>query len=514
MKYFLKKKWWQPGLAVLLFSLVTLDADQRHAFAFWPSTNNQSETELLSKSAHVFNDLAKRTTPAVVSITTLKALPADSAIAEEMEGGLGGVPLPFGNPRRSAPMPGLNSSGNKSIRRVVGLGSGIIIRADGTILTNSHVVDHAERIQVTLADNAEPLGSNDKNKYPAPLVGIDPKTDLAVIKLDQPPRILPTLAFGDSDGLKVGDWAIAVGSPYGLKHTVTFGIISATGRAQMGMLDTEDFIQTDAAINPGSSGGPLLDAAGLVVGVNTAIYSQGGGFSGIGFAVPAKIAHEVSDQLIAQGRVIRGWIGISAQDLDSDLASHFHTSSQVGALVSDVFAIGPAHEAHILPGDVILHFNHQNVASAAQLKSLVGKSQVGSLIPVDVSREGTTQTLSVHVLEAPNPANELPPTQLAGQVGTTHDHSMGLAVEEIPAELNSFLRLPSRTGAIIVSVNPGGPGFDAGLSPGDVILSVDDRPIHGVRDFNKSSAAMKGTVVLYVQHGPADKAYVPVKIEG
>lgn len=507
MKYSPKKKWWQPGIVVLLFSLAILNADERHAFAFWSSTNNQSETELLSKTAHVFNDLAKRATPAVVSITTLKALPADSPLSEEMEGGLGGLPLPFGDPRHSSHFPGLNQPGDKSVRRVVGLGSGIIIRADGTILTNSHVVDHAERIQVNLAD------SEDKNKYTAHLIGIDPKTDLAVIKLDKPPRILPTLAFGDSDGLKVGDWTIAVGSPYGLKHTVTFGIISATGRAQMGMLDTEDFIQTDAAINPGSSGGPLLDAAGQIIGVNTAIYSQGGGFSGIGFAVPSKIAHEVSEQLIAKGRVIRGWIGISAQDLDHDLASHFHTPSEVGALVSDVFEAGPAHAANLHAGDVILRFNHQNVASAAQLKSLVGKSEVGATIPLDVSREGTPETLKVHVLEAPNPDAELAKTQLAGQIGTVHDHSLGLSVEEIPSELNEFLHLPSRTGAIIVAVNPGSPAFDAGLSPGDIVLNVNDKPIRGVRDFNRSTAGFgSGIVVLYVQHGPADKAFVPVKL--
>jgi serine protease Do len=507
MKYFLKKKWWQPAAAVLLFSLVVLNADERHAFAFWPSPNNQSETELLSKTAHVFNDLAKRATPAVVSITTLKVLPADSA--EDIESQMAGTPTPFGgNPRHSSHLPDLNSG--VTSHRVVGLGSGIIIRPDGTILTNSHVVDHAERIQVNLADNGE-----DKNKYTAHLLGIDPKTDLAVIKLDQPPRALPVLAFGDSDGLKVGDWAIAVGSPYGLKHTVTFGIISATGRAQMGILDTEDFIQTDAAINPGSSGGPLLDAAGQIVGVNTAIYSQGGGFSGIGFAVPSKIAREVSEQLITHGRMIRGWIGISAQDLDSDLASHFHTHSQTGALVSDVFEAGPAHLADFKAGDVILRFNNQNVASAAQLKSFVGKAAVGTTISVDVSREGIAKTLSVHILEAPNPNAAFTALQLAGQVGNAHDHSLGLSVEEIPAELHSFLRLQPKTGAIIVAVNPGSPAFDAGLSPGDVILDVNDKPIRGVRDFKKSSEGFgTGTVVLYVQHGPADKAYVPVKIEG
>jgi serine protease Do len=501
MKNFL----WKPACAVLLATLTFTVADHRgaRAFSFGSAAVNPSTSELLTKSAHAFNELAKKATPAVVSITTVKLLSPEAAMAEA---GFGEGPSPFENP--------LDPHGNspkgieKGDQHVVGLGSGIVIRPDGMILTNSHVVDHAERIEVTLSSNDE------KNKFAAHLVGIDPKTDLAVIQMNKGPKNLPTLNFADSDNLKVGDWAIAVGNPYGLKHSVTFGIISATGRAQMGILDTEDFIQTDAAINPGSSGGPLLDTSGQIVGVNTAIFSQGGGFSGIGFAVPSKIAKEVSEQLITHGRMVRGWIGLSAQDMDQDLAKHFKAPSQKGALVSEVVEDGPAGEASFKTGDVVLKYNSQPVDSATQLKSLVGKTKVGSTIPIEIAREGRFQTLSVHVQEQPG-SRKVDRTQMAG-TRATHDPSFGLAVEDIPSELSSFLKIPPRTGAIVISVKPGSPGFDAGLSPGDVVLNINQKDVHGAKDFNQTASKLKSsdTAVFYVQHGPNDKTFVPVKNEG
>jgi serine protease Do len=502
----MKNQFWKAAGAIVFTTFILISADQRgaHAFSFFKSDSTptqQSETALLSKTAHVFNALAKKATPAVVSITTVKLLSPEAAEAAE----IGQLFEPHN--QTSDRLPGTKLQ--IPDQHVVGLGSGIVLKANGIILTNSHVVDHAQKIEVTLADN-----DDDKNKYSAHLLGIDPKTDLAVIQMDKPPAGLSVLKFGDSDALKVGDWAIAVGSPYGLKHTVTFGIISATGRAQMGILDTEDFIQTDAAINPGSSGGPLLDANGNVIGVNTAIYSQGGGFSGIGFAVPSKIAKEVSAQLIDHGRMIRGWIGLAAQDLDSDLAKHFHAPSQKGALVSEVLHGGPASQASLQAGDVVLSYNHQPVDSAERFKSLVGKTTVDSVIPMDISRNGISKTLSIHVLEAPG-APELASQQLAG-VAATHTASLGLGVEEIPNELSDFLHLPERTGAVVVSVVPGGAGFDAGLSPGDIILTVDDKTVHGAKDFKQIASHLKApdTAILYVQHGPSEKTFVPIKFEG
>jgi serine protease Do len=491
----------------VLASSSLLQSQQAFAISF-PHSSPTPDTELLNKASHVFNALAEKATPAVVSITTVKLLSPEQAVAE-------GEGSPAANPFEGPAGPGGPGGAHggakpfeKGEQHVVGLGSGIVLRSDGIILTNSHVVDHAERIQVTLADK------DDKNKYPAHLIGIDPKTDLAVIQLDNGPKNLPTLTFADSDALKVGDWAIAVGSPYGLRHSVTFGIISATGRAQMGILDTEDFIQTDAAINPGSSGGPLLDSNGQIVGVNTAIFSQGGGFSGIGFAVPSKIAKEVSEQLINHGRMIRGWIGLSAQDLDQDLAKHFRAPTQNGALISEVGELGPAREAKFRTGDVVTKYNHQSVASAAQFKSLVGKTKVGSTIPIEISRDGSPQLLSVKIEEQPG-SKTVDKEQLAGQLGR-RDPTLGLAVEDIPAELSEFLKIPPRTGAIVTSVRPGSPGFDAGLTPGDVILNVDQRDVHGAKDFSQATSKMKGTEasVFYVQHGPSDKTFVPIKAGG
>lgn len=456
------------------------------------------DSELLTKAAHAFNDLAKKAIPAVVSITTIKTLSAAESMSEMNKNATGG-PFPFGTPVTPG-SPGAPGA-EPQAQQVVGIGSGIIIRPDGYILTNDHVVDHADRIQVSF---------DDKTKLPAHLVGTDNKTDLAVIQLDNPPKNLSTLSFADSEQIKVGDWAIAVGSPYGLKQSVTFGIVSAKGRQQMGILDIEDFIQTDAAINPGSSGGPLLNTNGDVIGVNTAIFSQGGGFSGIGFAVPAKIAKEISDQLVARGRVLRGWVGLFAQDLTEDLAKHFHSPSQQGALVSEVVSNGPAQKASLKAGDVVLKYNNQTVESASQLKSLVGKTRAGSTIPIEIAREGTVRTVDLPIQEQPG---SKPPKQQAGRVPTLRDPSLGLVVEDIPVELSSYLRLSPHGGAIIVAVRPGSPAFDAGLSPGDVVLDVDKKEVHGAKEFSQVIGHLKAsdTPVLYVQHGPDDKTFVPVK---
>ena len=234
------------------------------------------------------------------------------------------------------------------------------------------MVEDAEKITVIFGE---------KQKSKAHLVGTDPKTDLALLQIDGPKRgDYPVIAFGNSDQIHEGDWAIAIGSPFGLNRSVSFGIISAKGRAQMGILDVEDFIQTDAAINPGSSGGPLLNTQGELVGVNTAIFSEGGGNMGIGFAVPAKIAREISDALITNGHVPRGWVGMMAQDLDADLARYFKAPSAQGALVSQVSPVGPADQASVQGGDVITQFDHQTVDGAATLKSLVGKECDAGLV--------------------------------------------------------------------------------------------------------------------------------------
>jgi serine protease Do len=444
-----------------------------------PQSPNQ---EVLDKASNTFKDISKKATPAVVSISAVKPPEEDGPAG-------GGLPFPFHDP--STPS--------------VGIGSGIIIRPDGTILTNNHVVENALRVTVSL---------DGKNKEEAEVVGTDPKTDLAVVRLKNPRKNMPILAFGDSSRLETGDWAIAVGSPFGLSQSVSFGIISAKGRGHMGILDIEDFIQTDAAINPGSSGGPLLNSRGEVIGVNTAIFSQGGGFMGIGFAVPSSIAKEVSEQIIAHGKVKRGWVGLVAQDLNPGLASFFKAPSQAkGALVADVVPNGPASKARLKQGDVIVRYRNEAVNDAGHLRSLVAKAEAGARIPVEVSRRGRMMTLDIQVSEQPAPPAK-PRTQLAGTVaaegGVT---AAGLAVEDIPSEIADHLKLPSRRGAMVISVSPGSPAFEAGLAPGDVILSVNEKPMTNaveVRRAIRTSDKSKTSTVFYVQRGPSDRVYVPL----
>ena len=278
----------------------------------------------------------------------------------------------------------------------------------------------------------------------------------------------------------------------------------------MGILDIEDFIQTDAAINPGSSGGPLLNTNGEIIGVNTAIFSQGGGFSGIGFAVPSKIAKDVSDQLVARGHVTRGWVGLFAQDLNKDLAKHFHSPSDSGALVSEVVKNGPGLRSFAQSWR--RHFEirqHQRSRPRASSRTWSEKRASAPRIAVEISREGKLEKIDLHVKE--QPGNRLP-RQQAGRV-PVRDPSLGLVVEDIPAELASFLKVSPHNGAIIVTVRPGSPSFDAGLTPGDVVLNIDKKDVHGAKDFTQSLSKLKSSdvPVLYVQHGPDDKTFVPVK---
>lgn len=477
--------------------------------------------EVLNQASHAFNEIARKAIPAVVSITVLKS--EENPLADLMPRHGDGSESGFmaDHARRHPRVPEAARRGHGEIQ-ALGIGSGVFIRPDGYILTNNHVVESSEKITVTL---------DEKHKRSAHIVGIDPKTDLAVIKLDRDPKGFngpyPTLSFGNSDAIQVGDWAVAIGSPFGLNRTVTSGIISAKGRAQMGILDVEDFIQTDAAINPGSSGGPLLNIQGEIIGLNTAIFSEGGGNVGIGFAVPSAIAREVADQIIAKGHVTRGWIGIAAQDLDSELARFFgvpekrraEESSPVGALVSDVAAGGPGFDAHLEPGDVVLRFDHHKIESASQFKSLVGRSPIGRAVEVDLIHAGHRQTRLLTVREAPEPKQvrdlERQRKEMAGQAAIPPPN-YGLSVEDTPSEITDLLNMPLNSGAFIVRVRPGSPAFDAGLRPGDIVLKAENMEIHGARQFRQivKTIHTNEPAVFYVQRGPAERVFVSVKTTG
>ena len=280
--------------------------------------------------------------------------------------------------------------GGRNVPRERGLGSGVIVSPSGVIITNHHVVGEADAIKVLLSD---------KSEFTAELIGTDPKSDLAVLRIDA--TNLPTIPWADSDRLQVGEYVLAIGNPFGLNQTVTMGIVSAVGRARMGIAEYEDFIQTDAAINPGNSGGPLVNARGEVVGINTAIFSRSGGSMGIGFAVPSNMARAIVDQLVATGRVVRGWLGVSIQDLTPDLASQVGAAEAKGVLVSDVLDRSPAERAGLQRGDIIREFDGRAVDDATQLRNAVAGTTIGRRVSIGVIRDGHALTLPVTIGEQP-----------------------------------------------------------------------------------------------------------------
>lgn len=453
------------------------------------SIPNEPKQDILVQASRALHDIAHKATPAVVSITSIKGADrqANAVVAPPS---LGGDDL------------------DPSDQAMMGVGSGVIVRPDGLILTNNHVVQDAERVTVSF---------DEKHKTTAHVVGGDTKTDLAVIKLDKPPRSnLPILSFGDSDQLQVGDWTLAVGSPYGLSQSVTSGIVSAVGRGRLGMLDIEDFIQTDAAINPGNSGGPLLNANGEMVGINTAIFSQSGGFSGIGFAVPSKIAKKVFTELVQNGRVIRGWIGMMAQDLDEDLARYFKVSANQGALVSEIQSGSPAAQASLKIGDVIVQYGGNRISSASQLKALVAETKSTTQVPIQIYRDGNKKEMNVLIREQPAPKS-FHSLQRAGRAAKSRSGSspsnLGLVVQDIPPEILQLLEKTISSGALVTGVKAGSPAFEAGLGIGDIILNANKHEIQNAKDFSNAVKDMKDNdvTVLYVQRGPDEKVFVPIK---
>ncbi len=317
-----------------------------------------------------FASLTAQASPAVVHI---KVVAVEKAVQ----------PGPFGE---DAPFPGFHPPFPPGGFRRQGSGSGFIIRQDGVILTNNHVVEDAKEITVILTD---------KREYSAKVIGRDPKTDLAVLKI-VPKGDLPVAQLGDSDALRVGDWVIAIGNPFGLSNTVTVGIVSAKGRV-IGAGPYDDFIQTDAAINPGNSGGPLFNARGEVVGINSAIFSQSGGNIGIGFAIPINVAKQLLPELETNGSVTRGWLGVSIQQLTPELARSLSVSEARGALVADVTSSGPAEKSGMKRGDIIVSYDGKKIEDSAALPTLVAATPVGRTVPVEVIRNGKSKTLAVTV---------------------------------------------------------------------------------------------------------------------
>jgi Do/DeqQ family serine protease len=375
-------------------------------------------------------------------------------------------------------------------RRETSLGSGFIINKEGYILTNDHVVKEAESIQVKL--------SNEK-VYNGKVVGEDPKTDLAVIKINTQ-ESLPTAVLGDSDKLQVGQWAIAIGNPFGLDRTVTVGVVSATGRSNMGIETYEDFIQTDASINPGNSGGPLLNVYGEVIGINTAIVAAG---QGIGFAIPINMAKQVVAQLIKKGSVSRGWLGVSIQPVTDDIAQSFGLKKARGALVSDIMAGSPAEKAGIRQGDVITRFAGKEIRDARQLQLVVADTPIGQKVDVEVFRDGKPLIIPV-TLASTDSASARQPKSTEPQSGW-----FGLTVEELPKNM----RISGLAGVVVAEVEPDGVAAGAGIQRGDIIVSVNQKRIANLSDYGKAmkEAERKGSVALLVKRGESS-IYFALKI--
>jgi serine protease Do len=437
-----------------------------------------------------FVDLAAKLGPAVVNISSKQAespeAPSEGSGGEGSHGELGpfhefGPPERFGGRSRS-------------------LGSGFVINRDGYILTNDHVVENSSEIVVTTREGAE---------FKAKLIGRDTKTDVALLKIDAR-HDWPVAPLGNSDRVKVGEWVMAIGNPYGFDHTVTAGIVSAKGRFIPRNYD--DFIQTDASINPGNSGGPLIDLHGEVVGVNAAIFTHTGSSMGIGFAIPINLVKDEIDQLKSSGKVVRGWLGILVQKVTPDIAEAMGLGDPRGALVADVLKDGPAKAAGIQRGDVIIAFNSQPVSDSQQLPLLVGHTPLGKTATVTIIRNKATRDLSVTI--TPSREAEMVASAEAGSERGAKS-SLGLFVKDLSPQLARDLGLGDKSGVVISSVEPSSPADSAGLRARDVIIEVNRQPVKDVASYAQAlNAGGKDKIVLLFVKREDTRLYVAVKPQG
>ena len=431
-----------------------------------------------------FVELAKQLKPAVVNISSKqsegKAAPGRAPSGEENDPFQEFFDRFFGG------------RGSRKRQRP-SLGSGFIINSTGYIVTNNHVVEGATEIKVTLATQEE---------FDATLVGRDPKTDVALIKVNSS-QPLPTVPFGNSDALEVGEWVLAIGNPFGLGHTVTSGIVSAKGRI-IGAGPYDDFIQTDASINPGNSGGPLFNMRGEVIGINTAIVSGG---QGIGFAIPINLAKEVLLQLHEKGSVTRGWLGVAIQHISPDLLKAFNLTDTHGALVADVMSDGPAAKAGLQRGDVIVGFNGHTVQDSAELPRMVAAMAPGTKVSVDVLRSGKKLTIPV-TLGTLAEDKEASAKLQAPDV----EESLGLRVEVITPELARSLRLDNSKGVVVSQVAPDSPAAEAGIRRGDIVREVNRQPVTDMESYTEATSHLTANApALFLLERRGSSLYVALK---
>ncbi len=485
----IKEKWVGTALLVTVtLSTVTCAStgngppcpcDDKHSPEKTHAAMPTASPAFLSQNPASIADVSERAIPSVVNISSTKTVRTQNT--------------PFGSPFFSDPFfkhffedfRGFQFKGQPRERLERSLGSGVIVGEDGIIITNNHVVAKANEIQVTLSD---------KREFKAEVVGTDPPSDLAVLRLKDAPDDLKTISFGDSGSLRLGEVVIAIGNPFGVGQTVTMGIVSAKGRANVGIVDYEDFIQTDAAINPGNSGGALLNLKGELVGINTAILSRSGGYQGIGFAIPSNMAKSIMGSLVKNGKVVRGFLGVMIQDLTPQLAKALKIKDAKGVLVSDVVPNGPADKAGLEPQDVILSVNNEKVNSSSRLRNLIASVGAGNEVALEVVRDGDTKEYRVKLEEKSGDAEgETTIDEDEGPLG-------GISVATLSDELRERFDVSDRIrqGVVVSQVQSGTSAARAGLRAGDVILEINRNKVKSVKSFRSLYKKAKGSVLLRI----------------
>ncbi len=423
---------------------------------------------------------AGKVIPAVVSIASTVVV-RDQAFSDEA--------LPFGLFKEPP------------ARRQYGQGSGVIVSPDGLIVTNNHVVADAVDVEVILSD---------RRQFKGKVVASDPKTDVAVVKIQA--TNLAAATWGDSSKLAVGDFVLAIGSPLGLSRTVTFGIVSAVGRADVGVADFEDFIQTDAPINPGNSGGALVNIHGELVGINTAIASPTGGNVGVGFAIPSNMARAAMQSLLKTGRVVRGFLGASTQDVSPMLAKIFRLPDIKGAIVTDVQPKGSAERAGLKRGDVVVRFGGRDVMDSGHLRNLIAQAPIGSKHQVDLIRDGRPYHAELVIQEAPR--ERAKKAQLSSSVASAVHPLSGVVFDDITVSLARQMDLPVTSGVVVTDIEEGAPAEVSGLQPGDVILELNRQPVLSFSTLQRLADPLKPTdLALLLVNRQGNVLYVPIQSE-
>ncbi|MFO0753850.1 MAG: DegQ family serine endoprotease [Thermodesulfovibrionales bacterium] len=442
--------------------------------------------EFLSRLSTALSEIATAASPSVVNISTVTTI----SMEETPYGELFNDPFfrRFFGDREHPDHP---APGGKF--KSAALGSGVIISRDGYILTNLHVVQNADEIKVTLSD---------KKEFRGKVIGTDPQTDLAVVRIEA--KDLPAIRMGRSSALRTGDVVIAIGNPFGLNQTITMGIVSAIGRSDLGITDYEDFIQTDAAVNPGNSGGALVNINGELIGINTAIASTSGGYMGVGFAIPSDMASAVTQSIIRTGKVSRGWMGVSIQDLTPELAKFLNTKEQGGALVTEVMKNSPAEKAGLQRGDLIVAFDGKKVESASSLRNMVGNMAPGKSASLRFLRNGKEMTGSVTLGELA--------AKKAPEVGKVSSSLMGVEVQDLTPAARERARIPDEVkGVIVVAVNQQSPAQGV-LMKNDVITEINRQTVGGLADYERivSSVGPDSSILLLVYRN-GGYSYVTIK---